>query len=44
MLNLKKPKKFLKEEIKSKSGWSPFENFEFPGSIEAVFFLGKQMK
>lgn len=44
VLNLKKPKKFLKEEIKSKSGWSPFENFEFPGSIEAVFFLGKQMK
>ncbi|AVV77968.1 amidohydrolase family protein [Leptospira santarosai] len=44
VLNLKKPKKFLKEEIKSKSGWSPFENFEFPGSIEAVFFRGFKVK
>lgn len=44
VLNLKKPKTFHKEEIKSKSGWSPFENFEFPGSIEAVFFCGNRLK
>ncbi|TGL77155.1 amidohydrolase family protein [Leptospira yasudae] len=44
VLNLKQPKTFLKEEIKSKSGWSPFENFTFPGSIEAVFFLGNRIK
>ncbi|MDV6235583.1 amidohydrolase family protein [Leptospira ellisii] len=44
VLNLKKPKKFLKQEIKSKSGWSPFENFEFPGSIEAAFFMGNRIR
>lgn len=41
VLNLKKPLLFTKSMIQSKSGWSPFENFEFPGSIEALFFLGK---
>ncbi|RHX88124.1 amidohydrolase family protein [Leptospira stimsonii] len=44
ILNLKKPKTFRKEEIKSKSGWSPFENFTFPGSIEAVYFMGKSIR
>ncbi len=40
VLNLKKPTMFRKENIKSKSGWSPFENHTFPGSIEAVYFKG----
>ncbi len=43
ILNLKKPTFFKKEMIKSKSGWSPFENHEFPGSIEAIYFQGLEM-
>ncbi|TGN20861.1 amidohydrolase family protein [Leptospira idonii] len=43
ILNLKKPFVFQKSMIKSKSGWSPFEGFEFPGSIEAVYFLGEEL-
>jgi dihydroorotase len=43
ILNLKKPCTFLKSMIKSKSGWSPFENHQFPGSIEQVIFHGKVM-
>lgn len=43
VLNLKKPVVFQKDMIKSKSGWSPFEGFQFPGSIESVYFLGKEM-
>lgn len=44
VLNLTKPHVFQKSEIKSKSGWSPFENFAFPGSLEAVFVKGKRLK
>lgn len=44
ILNLNKEAKFSKENIKSKSGWSPFENHIFPGSIENVYFKGKSMK
>ncbi|MBK8397834.1 MAG: amidohydrolase family protein [Leptospiraceae bacterium] len=40
ILNLAKPTTFKKEMVKSKSGWSPFENHTFPGSIEAVYFNG----
>ncbi len=43
VLNLKKPFAFERNMVKSKSGWSPFEGFSFPGSIEAVYFLGKEM-
>jgi dihydroorotase len=43
ILNLKKPFSFQRNMIKSKSGWSPFEGFTFPGSMEAVYFLGKEM-
>ncbi|XDD49920.1 amidohydrolase family protein [Leptospira sp. WS92.C1] len=44
VLNLKQSKTFQKKEIKSKSAWSPFENFTFPGSLEAVYFMGKSVK
>lgn len=40
VLNLKKPHRFEKSSIKSKSAWSPFEDFLFPGSIEAVYVQG----
>ncbi|MDZ4727991.1 MAG: amidohydrolase [Leptospira sp.] len=43
ILNLKKPFVFERKMIKSKSGWSPFEGFAFPGSIETVYFLGKEL-
>jgi dihydroorotase len=43
ILNLKKTTLFKKENIKSKSAWSPFEDFTFPGSIESVYFHGKQI-
>jgi dihydroorotase len=44
VLNLKNETKFTKEMIKSKSGWSPFENYTFPGSIESVYFHGKKLR
>lgn len=43
VLNLKRPTTFTKDQIKSKSGWSPFENYTFPGSIEAVYFAGNKL-
>ena len=44
LLNVKKPFHFQKENIKSKSGWSPFEGFHFPGSVEALYFHGKKIE
>ncbi|MDX1958485.1 MAG: amidohydrolase family protein [Leptospiraceae bacterium] len=43
VLNLEKPTLFTKEMIQSKSSWSPFENYQFPGSIEAVYYQGKKL-
>ncbi|EQA34815.1 dihydroorotase, multifunctional complex type [Leptospira inadai serovar Lyme str. 10] len=44
VLNFHKPTTFRKEDIKSKSGWSPFENVTFPGSILAVIHRGLRVK
>lgn len=44
ILNLKSPHTIQRKEIRSKSGWSPFEGFEFPGSLEAVYYRGKQIR
>ena len=44
ILNLEKRTVLKKENIKSKSKWSIFEDFKFPGSIEAVYVLGKKVK
>jgi dihydroorotase len=44
ILNLSKQTTFLKENIKSKSGWSPFENYTFPGKVEAVYFKGTRIQ
>ncbi len=41
VLNLKKPQKIIRQNLKTKVGWSPFENITFPGSVEAVFIGGK---
>ncbi len=43
LLNLKTPFLFQKENIKSKSAWSPFEGFTFPGSLEALYFHGNKI-
>lgn len=42
VLNLSKPHTVRREELKTKSGWSPFENLTFPGSVEEVWFHGKR--
>ena len=41
VLNLKKPIKITKEMLKTKSGWSPFEDITFPGRVEATIVRGK---
>jgi len=42
VLNLSRPTKVTRENLKTKCGWSPFEGLTFPGSVEAVFVRGKQ--
>lgn len=44
ILNLKKKTHFTRDMIQSKSGWSPFEGFTFPGAIEAVYYMGKKVR
>lgn len=42
ILNLKKPETVVSGNIRSNSGWSPFEGVTFPGSVEDVWFHGVQ--
>lgn len=42
VLNLKRPEQVKSDNIRSKSGWSPFEGVTFPGSVEDVWFHGMQ--
>ena len=42
VLNLKRPKLFTKDDLKSKAHWGPFIGFEFPGSIESVILCGEK--
>lgn len=44
ILNLKKPVTLTREMLKTKVVWSPLENMEFSGSVQAVFHLGKKIK
>ncbi|MCB1177931.1 MAG: amidohydrolase family protein [Leptospiraceae bacterium] len=44
VLHSGKKTKFSKDMIKSKSGWSPFEDYIFPGSISAVYYKGNKLK
>lgn len=41
VLNLDRPTTIRRESLKTKCGWSPFEGFTFPGSVEAVIIGGK---
>lgn len=43
VLNLKRPMTVRKDELKTRCGWSPFENVTFPGRVEAVFARGERV-
>jgi len=40
ILDLRKPYLVMRESVKTKCGWSPFEGFEFPGSVRATVVRG----
>lgn len=40
LVDLNKPTRVTKENIYYKCGWSPFEGFEFPASIDTTFING----
>ena len=40
VLNLRRPITIERGQLATKCGWSPFEGFTFPGSVEAVFLDG----
>ncbi len=42
VLNLARPTKIIRDNLKTKCGWSPFEGLTFPGSVEAVFVRGRK--
>ena len=42
VLNLSRPVSILREKLKTKCGWSPFEGVTFPGSVEAVYVDGNR--
>jgi dihydroorotase len=41
VLNLKRPTTIRREDLRTRCGWSPFENVTFPGSVEAVCIRGQ---
>jgi dihydroorotase len=43
VLNLKKKTVVVREELKTKSGWSPLEERAMPGSVETVFIRGMRV-
>lgn len=43
IIDIKKPWTVKNENIKSRSAWSPFHQVTFPGSVSAVFHLGKKL-
>lgn len=43
VLNLKKKIVVVREELKTKCGWSPLEERTMPGAVEAVFVRGKRI-
>ena len=43
VLNLTRPVKIRRADLKTKCGWSPFEGITFPGSVEALFIDGNRM-
>ncbi len=43
VLNVKKRTAVRREDLKTKSGWSPLEGRAMPGSLEAVFIRGERL-
>lgn len=43
VLNLKRPVTIARDQLKTLCGWSPFEGFTFPGSVEAVLIGGHRV-
>ena len=43
VINKNKPWTVDNNDIQSRSGWSPFHGATFPGSVSAVFHLGKKL-
>jgi dihydroorotase len=41
ILDLQKPYIVTRDSVKTKCGWSPFEGFQFPGSVRAAVVRGK---
>jgi dihydroorotase len=41
ILDLNTPYEVTRESVKTKCGWSPFEGFQFPGSVRATVIRGK---
>ena len=44
VLNLARPMTVHRDDLATKCGWSPFEGVTFPGSVEAVFNDGRQVR
>ena len=44
VLDLKRPTRISRENLRTKCGWSPFEGVTFPGSVAAVFIRGKRIQ
>ena len=44
VLNLARPQRVDRDSLATKCGWSPFEGVTFPGSVEAVFSDGRQVR
>ena len=44
VLDLRKPVTIRREDLRTKCGWSPFEEVTFPGSVAAVFVRGVRVQ
>jgi dihydroorotase len=41
VLDLRRPTRVRREDLRTRCGWSPFEGVTFPGSVAAVFVRGR---
>lgn len=44
VLNPNQPHRILREDLRTKCGWSPFEGFTFPGRVTATIIKGRVYK
>ena len=43
IINTAKATEVKNKDVRSRSGWTPFHGITFPGSVEAVYHLGKKL-